>query len=221
MSADRARHIVITQKRTLLLSNPHNMQAQQQAEDPEPPLQYEDVFGDSESEAEDEGENFEGESEDTYLLVMSPHRSCADSGSEDESPFENFVEPHEPHDARTEEAPSVPRNKFMFALTSAAEAYASRFRNRLSTVLTPSTPLQLLPPDLADSSTPEFIDDDSDSESGFSSEDEQDRELFMNRAKISMEEAEKLFYNPLGPWASVSNEPIENPVVIAKLHCKS
>lgn len=85
-------------------------------------------------------------------------------------------------------------------------------------LLTPPSQPHLL--DNVDSSTAEFIDDNSDSESDFSGEDDYDNELFMNQAKLSTDEAKKLFYNPMGPWSSVVNcdETIKHPVIVAKLH---
>ena len=154
----------------------------------------------------------------TSILLLIAH---AEPAEEAQTPVENFTETHEHHDASSEAGPSTPRNKFMFTLTSAAQLYPTRFRSRPSTtLLTPPPPSRPILLDDINSSTPEFIEDDSEDESGFSSEDEYDNELFMDRPTLSKQEAEKLFYNPSEPWSSVSSDPIENPVVIAKLHCE-
>lgn len=151
-----------------------------------------------------------------YLLI-----EHAEPAWEAQSPVENFTEAHEQHNASTEAGPSVPKNKFMIALTSAAQAYAARFRSHQSTtLLTPPSPLRQPLLDDLKLTTPEFSEDDSDNESSFSSEDEYDNTLFMDRPNLSKKDAMKLLYSPSEPWSSMSSDPIENPVVIAKLHCK-
>ena len=37
---------------------------------------------------------------------------------------------------------------------------------------------------------------------------------------LSVEESNMLFYRPSGKWADLGECPIEDPIVLAKLHCE-
>lgn len=113
-----------------------------------------------------------------------------------------------------------PENKFLTALMNAAQSYSSRMR--VPSTVVPSQSATFPPPvaDLSASTTFTEVDDASEmvyAEDDFSSEDE---ETDFSKPVLNAKDASQLFYMPTGEWARHANEPIENPVVIAKLNGK-
>ncbi|KAH8110670.1 hypothetical protein DFH11DRAFT_1801994 [Phellopilus nigrolimitatus] len=137
----------------------------------------------------------------------------SDSDSSDEEVVKEVKKEHGP-----------PMNKFLVALTNAVESYSSRLRvpfapSSITSAVEPSPPSIVPQPHLALVTSMEDIsDEDPEDEDTFSSEDEySDDELLGDKPKLDADQAAKLVYQPTGPWSELANEPIENPVVIAKL----
>lgn len=109
-------------------------------------------------------------------------------------------------------------NKFLVALMTAARSYSSRLRipsAPSSSSLALTTRFISLGAPTPSSVNNEVDSEDSD-DGNFSSEDEEsDNEI---RPTLNAEEAAQLFYNPAMPWASYGNTPIEDSVVIERLH---
>ena len=101
----------------------------------------------------------------------------------------------------------------------AAQSYSDRLRISAVAKLVPPSSSSQLPPNSAASpgKTLEIL-DDNDTEMEQFSDDEDCNDDYL--PSLSVEESNMLFYRPTGKWADLGECPIEDPIVIAKLHCK-
>jgi len=115
------------------------------------------------------------------------------------------------------------QNRFILALTNVVQSYSSRMRNPSHS--SPPT-RRVTPCDSQPALLSEILSDESDSE-----ETAEKRKSWLiadkfnppenppNNPPIDAESMLNLIYQPLKPWAALAHSPIENPVIIGKLHC--
>ena len=101
----------------------------------------------------------------------------------------------------------------------AAQSYSSSLRAPAVAKLVPPFSSSQLPPISAASPGKTLeVSDGNDIEIEQFSDDEDCNDDYL--PSLSVEESNMLFYRPSGKWADLGECPIEDPIVLAKLHCE-